>query len=133
MSLLQKGKPSQLSCLWGSQPLSPPTEGQSEQSSDSNKLTLCSPIRPAQHIGLVMHQWSEAEIQAFQSGDAWETGQDLLTTGFAPWPCLGCVVVWYHTEWQEPAYQVYSGLLFGLLWAIGNPEKCAIAVGICAF
>ena len=31
---------------------------------------------------------------------------------------LGCVVVWYHIEWQEPAYQVYSGLLFSLPLAV---------------
>ena len=31
---------------------------------------------------------------------------------------LGCVVVWFHQEWQEPAYQVYAGLLFGLPLAV---------------
>ena len=25
-----------------------------------------------------------------------------------------CVVVWWHTHWEAPAFQVYSGLLFGL-------------------
>ena len=31
---------------------------------------------------------------------------------------LGCVVVWFHLEWQTPAYQVYAGLLFGLPLAV---------------
>ncbi|CAE7261262.1 FCPB [Symbiodinium sp. CCMP2592] len=29
-----------------------------------------------------------------------------------------CVVVWYHKDWAQPAYQVYSGLLFGLPLAV---------------
>ena len=37
--------------------------GQSERSSDANKLTLCSPS-PAQHISLVMHRWSEDEMRS---------------------------------------------------------------------
>ena len=40
------------------------TGGQSERSSDANKLTLCSPLRPAQHISLVMHRWSEDEMRS---------------------------------------------------------------------
>lgn len=31
---------------------------------------------------------------------------------------LGCVVVFYHHERKEPAYQVYAGLLFGLPLAV---------------
>ena len=31
---------------------------------------------------------------------------------------LGCVVAWFHHEWQPPAYQVYAGLLFGLPLAV---------------
>ena len=31
---------------------------------------------------------------------------------------LGCIVVWWHPEWNEPAYQVYTGLLFGLPLAV---------------
>jgi hypothetical protein len=46
------------------------TGGQSERSSDSNKLTLCSPLRPVQHISLVVHLWSSEEIQEFCQHDA---------------------------------------------------------------
>ena len=99
------------------------TGGQSELSSDSNKLTLCSPIRPAQHIALAMDNWTEEEILTFSTLDAWETGQEDLPSAYRYCPMsfqesLGCVVVWYHEEWQAPAYQLYSGLLFGLPLAV---------------
>ena len=88
-------------------------------SSDANKLTLCSPIRPAQHISLVMHRWTDEEVAEFWAQDAWETGQEDLPSAYRYCPMasqesLGCVVVWFHHEWQAPAYQVYAGLLFGL-------------------
>eukprot|EP00435_Cladocopium_sp_Y103_P069310 s345_g33.t1 len=31
---------------------------------------------------------------------------------------LGCVVAWWHHEWQEPAFQLYKSLLFGLPLAV---------------
>ena len=99
------------------------TGGQSERSSDANKLTLCSPLRPAQHISLVMHSWTSDTIEHFRLHDAWETGQEDLPSAYRFCPMatlesLGCVVVWFHQEWQEPAYQVYAGLLFGLPLAV---------------
>ena len=99
------------------------TGGQSALSSDANKLTLCSPLRPAQHIRLAMHRWTEEEISDFFARDAWETGQEDLPSPYRYCPMalqesLGCVVVWYHHEWQTPAYQVYAGLLFGLPLAV---------------
>ena len=45
------------------------TGGQSARSSDANKLTLCSPVRPAQHISLVMHRWSDEDVADFRSHD----------------------------------------------------------------
>ena len=56
------------------------TGGQSASSSDANKLTLCSPVRPAQHIRLVMHRWADEDIADFLAHDAWETGQEDLPT-----------------------------------------------------
>ena len=52
-----------------------------------------------------------------------ETGQEDLPSAYrfclmAMLESLGCVVVWFHQEWQEPAYQVYAGLLFGLPLAV---------------
>ena len=74
------------------------TGGQSDQSSDANKLTLCSPVRPAQHISLVMHRWSEEEVAEFCQNDAWETGQEDLPSAYRYCPMsqqesLGCIVV----------------------------------------
>eukprot|EP00435_Cladocopium_sp_Y103_P048528 s781_g14.t1 len=99
------------------------TGGQSELSSDANKLTLCSPLRPAQHIALVMHEWSPEEQQNFHQVDHWETGQEDLPSAYRFCPMsrgesLGCVVVWWHQEWQAPAFQLYTGLLFGLPLAV---------------
>ena len=84
---------------------------------------LTSPVRPAQHISLVMHRWSEEEVAEFCQNDAWETGQEDLPSAYRYCPTsqqesLGCIVVWFHFEWQTPAYQVYSGLLFGLPLAV---------------
>ena len=31
---------------------------------------------------------------------------------------LGCVVTWWHEQWQQPAFQLYTGLLFGLPLAV---------------
>ena len=31
---------------------------------------------------------------------------------------LGCVVTWWHHEWQQPAFQLYKSLLFGLPLAV---------------
>ena len=99
------------------------TGGQSDLSSNASTLTLCSPVRPAQHISLVMHRWSEEEVAEFCQNDAWETGQEDLPSAYRYCPksqqeSLGCIVVWFHFEWQTPAYQVYSGLLFGLPLAV---------------
>ena len=58
------------------------TGGQSDLSSDANKLTLCSPVRPAQHISLVMHRWSEGQVAEFCHHDAWETGQEDLPSAY---------------------------------------------------
>ncbi|CAE7363164.1 unnamed protein product, partial [Symbiodinium sp. CCMP2592] len=55
---------------------------------------------------------------------------DSLESGGEDWPdayrhcpmseeeSLACLVVWWHHEWQAPAYQIYAGLLFGLPLAV---------------
>ena len=70
-----------------------------------------------------MHAWTPDTIEHFRVHDAWETGQEDLPSAYRFCPMamlesLGCVVVWFHQEWQEPAYQVYAGLLFGLPLAV---------------
>eukprot|EP00435_Cladocopium_sp_Y103_P028232 s3584_g7.t1 len=71
------------------------------RSADANKLTLCSALRPAQHITLAMQTWDVHAVQTFPSGDAWESGQEDLPSAYRFCPMsraesLGCVVVWYH-------------------------------------
>ena len=80
------------------------TGGQSNKSSDANKLW---PDGPAEVIG------------GFFQTDAWETGQEDLPSAYRFCPMskaesMCCVVVWHHQEWNEPAYQLYSGLLLPL-------------------
>ena len=93
--------------------------GQSDLSSDSNKLVLCSPLRPAQHIALVHSCCSPTTLAEARAGDAWESGGEDWPDAYRHSPmsrgeAMGCVVVWWHQEWSEPAYQIYSGLLFYL-------------------
>eukprot|EP00438_Fugacium_kawagutii_P004802 Skav227329 [mRNA] locus=scaffold2964:74870:76455:- [translate_table: standard] len=104
--------------------------GQSERSSDANKLTLCSALRPAQHIALAMRRWSPAQLALFREGDSWETGQEDLPSAYRfcpvnPVESRGCIVVWWHDTWQQPAFQIYAGLLFGLPLAVTSFNRCS--------
>lgn len=97
--------------------------GQTERSSDANKLPLCSALRPAQHVALVMRQWSPEQLAEFQEGDSWESGPEDLPSAyrFCPVSALesrGCIVTWWHRDKGEPVFQQYSGLLFGLPLAV---------------
>ena len=92
---------------------------QSELSSDGNKLTLCSPLRPAQHIQVALTCAVAADLVSAQ----WETGGEDWPNAYRYCPMsyadsLACVVVFHHHEWGTPAYQLYSGLLFGLPLAV---------------
>ena len=97
--------------------------GQSALSSDANKLVLCSPLRVAQHI-VATHQYMDASsISQAQQSDTWETGGEDWPNAYRHSPMsfeesLGCVVTWFHKDLQEPAYQLYTGLLFGLPLAV---------------
>ena len=97
--------------------------GQSVMSSDANKLVLCSPLRPAQHIAITHRNLTPKELQQAQASDAWESGGEDWPDAYRHSPMgkpesFGCVVVWWHETWAEPAYQLYSGLLFGLPLAV---------------
>ena len=92
---------------------------QSELSSDGNKLTLCSPLRPAQHIQVALTCAVAEDLASAQ----WETGGEDWPNAYRYCPMsyadsLACVVVFHHHEWGTPAYQLYSGLLFGLPLAV---------------
>ncbi|CAE7361503.1 unnamed protein product [Symbiodinium sp. CCMP2592] len=99
------------------------TGGQSELSSDPNKLVLCSPLRPAQHAAALLACLDESSRQRAAAEDALEGGGEDWPEAYRHYPMDGassrcCVVVWWHTDWGEPAYQLYTGLLFGLPLAV---------------
>ena len=93
--------------------------GQSERSQDANKLVLCTPFRPAQHIALVAHFTPAAEWTAMISEDPWQGAGDDWRDAYrqspiSPEEALGCVVCFWHHKWNAPAFQIYNSLLFGL-------------------
>ena len=99
------------------------TGGQSERSSDWNKLVLCSPLRPAQHIGAVASLLTDDQWRAMTSSDAWLSGGEDWPNAYRHSPISrdksrGCIVCFWHAERGEPAFQVYSSLLFGLPLAV---------------
>ncbi|CAE7730172.1 unnamed protein product [Symbiodinium sp. CCMP2592] len=88
------------------------TGGQSELSSDPNKLVLCSPLRPAQHAAALLACLDEPSRQRAAAEDALEGGGEDWPEAYRHCPMDGassrcCVVVWWHQEWGEPAYQLY--------------------------
>ena len=99
------------------------TGGQSERSQDANKLQLCSPFRPAQQIAITLQAMSAAQLHEARAGDAWQTGGEDWPDAYRHSPMsrqesCGCVVAFWHHEWQKPAFQLYGGLLFGLPLAV---------------
>lgn len=97
--------------------------GQSERSSDSNKLVLCSPFRPAQQIAWVVSGMDTTQLAEAVQSDEWLSGGEDWPDAYRHSPmgevdALGCVVAWWHEEWQQPAFQIYTGLLFGLPLAV---------------
>lgn len=97
--------------------------GQSERSSDSNKLVLCSPFRPAQQIAWVISRMTAVQLAEAVQQDEWLSGGEDWPDAYRHSPmgevdALGCVVTWWHEQWQQPAFQLYTGLLFGLPLAV---------------
>ncbi|CAK8996897.1 unnamed protein product [Durusdinium trenchii] len=80
--------------------------GQTMYSADFNKLVLCSPLRPAQRIQATLATMTVTQQQEAAQTDAWETGGSPMRES----DTLGCMVMFYHHVWQEPAFQVYAGL-----------------------
>ena len=97
--------------------------GQSERSQDAKIFLLCTPFRPAQHVALVAHFTPEAEWTAQGNDDPWQgAGEDwpdaYRQSPISPEEALGCVVCFWHHQWNTPAVQIYSSLLFGLPLAV---------------
>ncbi|CAE7685749.1 unnamed protein product, partial [Symbiodinium microadriaticum] len=97
--------------------------GQSESSRDSNKLVLCSALRPDQHAQAILSRVDPADWVQIRESDSLESGGEDWPDAYRHCPmaereALACLVVWWHKEWQAPAFQIYSGLLFGLPLAV---------------
>ena len=97
--------------------------GQSESSRDANKLVLCTPLRPAQHIQATLSCLSHPQLVAAQVSDSFESGGEDWPDAYRHSPMsqdesLLCVVTFWHPDWKAPAFQLYSGLLFGLPLAV---------------
>ena len=97
--------------------------GQSELSADANKLVLCTPLRPAQHIRAVVAQMTPDSLRAAAAADSWESGGEDWPDAYRHSPMSPQECFWHHL-WAEPAYQLYAGLLFGLPWR--SPDSTGI-------
>ena len=96
--------------------------GQSLLSSDANKLRLPSAMQPAVHLSLL--------FRSMQEDEGFFPPDDGISSGGEDWPCayrftpmrpedaLACVVVYWHPEWLQPAFHIYSGFLFGFPLAV---------------
>ena len=109
--------------------------GQSDSSSDSNKLVLCSPLRPAQHAQALLHL-SSAELLQCREGDSLESGGEDWPNAYRHSPMgvresHGCVVTFWHHGWGQPAFQIYAGLLFGLPLAVTSFNRYSKFVEAC--
>ena len=97
--------------------------GQSAFSSESNKLVLCSALRPAQHASLAVSALGFDRAKEVLQHDSLEGGGEDWPNAYRSCPMSAdesraCVVCWHHREWGVPAYQLYTGLLFGLPLAV---------------
>ena len=110
--------------------------GQSASSSDSNKLVLCTPMRPAQHIQSLLSSMSGDSLRRCREDDSLESGSEDWPNAYRHSPmgtreARGCVVVFWHHEWQAPAFQLYAGLLFGLPLAVTSFNRYSKFVEAC--
>ena len=97
--------------------------GQSETSRDSNKLVLCSALRPGQHAQAIVSLIPPEDLCTAKESDSLEFGGEDWPDAYRHCPMnedesLACLVVWWHHEWNAPAFQIYAGLLFGLPLAV---------------
>ena len=97
--------------------------GQSELCSDQNKLVLCTPLRPAQHIAAVGAGMPDDLWNHCCHADQWlGAGEDWLNSGlYRHSPirfdeALACVVVFWHDEWQEPLFRSTAVCCLVWLW-----------------
>ncbi|CAE7937996.1 unnamed protein product, partial [Symbiodinium necroappetens] len=86
-------------------------------------LVLCSALRPAQHASLAVSALGFDRAKEVLQHDSLEGGGEDWPNAYRSCPMSAdesraCVVCWHHREWGVPAYQLYTGLLFGLPLAV---------------
>ena len=92
---------------------------QFERSSDANKLTLCSALRPAQHL---QYAYAYGALSIWDT-EEWESGSQDWPDAYRLYlmsrdEALFCVAAFFHHEWQRSAFIIYTGLLFGSSLAV---------------
>lgn len=97
--------------------------GQSERSAERNKLVVCSALRPAHHVAAVRAWFPDDAWPSFLATHGFESGGEDWPDAYRHSPISfteskGCIVVFWRREWQQPAAQIYSSLLFGLPLAV---------------
>ena len=95
---------------------------QSDTSEDANKLRLCSALQPAHHLAILRQELTKQGKHL--------PGNEDIHTGTEDWPdayrvtpmdpddAEACVVTYWHAQRQEPVFQIYQGMLFGLPLAV---------------
>ena len=97
-----------------------------ELSADPSRLVLCSPARPAQHVASATSFMSNEHLRAARESDSWEGGGE---TGRIYRRCLReKKPAFWHEDWGEPAYQLYTRLLFRLSLVITSFNRCSCFV-----
>ena len=110
--------------------------GQSETSEDANRPRLRNVLQPAHHLAILRQELTK---QGKHLPD-----NELIHTGTEGWPdayrvtpidpddAEACVVTYWHARRQEPVFQIYRGMLFGLPLAATAlnryPELCEAVV-----
>ena len=97
--------------------------GQSDTSRDSNKLVLCTALRPAQHAQALLSAMTVDGRLSAQAHDSLESGGEDWPDAYRHSPMSHfesrhCVVTFWHMDWNTPTFQLYGGLLFGLPLAV---------------
>ncbi len=96
--------------------------GQTDTTEDANTFHFCSALHPAQHLAVLWRAAQEhpgciaAPETMHTGGEDWPDAY--CATPMQPADAEACVVTYWHDDWQEPAFQVYAGLLFGLPLAV---------------
>ena len=102
---------------------------QSETSRGANQLRFCSALQPAMQLQVLFNE-CERTGWSIPLGESYHTGGEDWPDAYRhaplnPQDAEACVVVFWHIEWNEPAFQPYNGLLFGVPNAVTSFNRYA--------